>query len=60
MLEHGEDDADVKIQDRTTIDPDNAPSRTGRSRTKIEVENVPHGQYAVVSVKQLAASCAAR
>ena len=58
MLEHGEDDADVKIQDRTTIDPDGAPSRTGRSRTKIEVENVPHGQYAVVAVKQLAASCA--
>jgi hypothetical protein len=57
MLERGEDDAEVKIQDRTTVDPDNAPSRTGRSRTKIEVENVPHGQYAVVSVKQLATSC---
>jgi hypothetical protein len=58
MLERGEDDADVKIQDRTTVDPDNGPSRTGRSQTKIEVENVPHGQYAVVSVKQLATTCA--
>ena len=58
MLERGEDDADVKIQDRTTVDPDNGPSRTGRSQTKIEVENVPHGQYAVVSVKQLAMTCA--
>jgi hypothetical protein len=60
MLKPGEDDADVKIEDRTTIDPDDAPSRTGRSRTKIEVEDVPHGQYAVVSVKQLAAACASR
>ena len=59
MLEPGEDDADVKIQDRTTVDPDNAPSRTSRSQTKVEVENVPHGQYAVVSVKALAAPCAA-
>ena len=58
MLEPGEDDADVKIQDRTTVDPDHAPARTGRSQTKIEVENVPHGQYAVVSVKALAAPCA--
>src|SRR5688572_16384559 len=59
MLEPGEDDADVKINDKTTVDPDNAPSRTGRSQTKIEVENVPHGQYAVVSVKALASACAA-
>jgi hypothetical protein len=58
MLEPGEDDADVKINDKTTVDPDNAPSRTGRSQTKIEVENVPHGQYAVVSVKALASACA--
>jgi hypothetical protein len=58
MLERGEDDADVKIEDRTTVDPDDAPARTGRSRTKIEVENVPHGQYAVVSVTALASSCA--
>jgi hypothetical protein len=60
MLHPGEDDADVKIEDRTTVDPDDAPERTGRSKTKIEVEDVPHGQYAVVSVKDLAASCASR
>ena len=60
MLERGEDDADVKIHDRTTVDPDHAPARTGRSETKIEVENVPHGRSAVVSVKTLAAPCAAQ
>ena len=60
MLDPGEDDTDVKIEDRTTIDPDDGPDRTGRSRTKIELEDVPHGQYAVVSVKDLAVPCAAR
>lgn len=57
VLEPGEDDAEVEIKDRTTIDPDDAPSRTERSRTRVEVENVAHGEYAVVSVKTLAPSC---
>jgi len=60
MLDPDEGDTDVKIEDRTTVDPDNAPARTGRSKTEIEIENVPHGQYAVVSVKDLAASCTSR
>ena len=60
MLDPGEDDTDVRVEDRTTIDPDDAPERTNRSKTKIEVEDVPHGHYAVVSVKDLASSCASR
>jgi hypothetical protein len=60
MLDPREDDTEVKIEDRTTIDPDDAPDRTTRSKTEIEVEGVPHGQYAVVAVKQLATSCATR
>ena len=59
-LDPGEDDADVKINDRTTVDPDNAPSRTGRSQAKIEVEHLPPGQFAVVSVTSLAQACATR
>lgn len=59
-LDPGEDDADVTITDKTTVDTDDAPSRTGRSQTKIEVEGLRHGQYAVVSVKALATPCAAR
>ena len=59
MLHKGEDDADVKIKDKTTVDPDNGRARTGRSETKIEVENVPQFAYTVVSVKALAAPCAA-
>jgi hypothetical protein len=58
-LDPGEDDAEVKIKDKTTVDPDDAPARTGRSQTKIEVEGLKHGQYAVVSVKALATPCAA-
>lgn len=60
MLDPGEDDTDVKIEERTTIDPDDAPDRTARSKTKIEIENVPHGQYSVVAVKDLATPCPSR
>lgn len=57
MLHPGEDDADVEVKDKTTVDPDDAPERTRRSRTEIEIEDVPHGQYTVVSVKRLADRC---
>lgn len=60
VLEPDEDDAKVKIEDKVTVDPDNGRERTSRSRTEVEVENVPHGQFAVVSVKPLAGACAAR
>ena len=59
MLNRGEDDADVKIKDKTTVDPEHGRAQTGRSETKIEVEDVPQFAYTVVSVKALAASCAA-
>jgi hypothetical protein len=59
MLEPGEDDAEVKVRERTTVDPDNAPSRTGRSKTEVEVENVRHGQLAVVSIKAMTQPCVA-
>ena len=60
MLDPREDDAEIEINERTTIDPDDAPDRTKRSKTEIEIEDVPHGQYAVVAMKQLASSCATR
>jgi hypothetical protein len=58
MLNPGEDDAEVKIEDKTKIDRENAPDRTQRSKTKIEVEGASHGQYSVVSVKDLGTPCA--
>lgn len=57
VLEPGEDDAEVEIKDKTTVDPDEGPERTSRSRTEVEVENVPHGRFAVVAVKPLGTSC---
>ena len=57
MLKPGEDDADVKIKDKTKVDRDDAPDAKAQSTTKVEVEGVPHGQYAVVAVKPLAGAC---
>jgi hypothetical protein len=57
MLHPGEDDADVKIKDTTTVDRDDASDTTKRLNTKIEVEDARHGEYTVVSVKPLAGTC---
>lgn len=51
-------DADVTIEEKTTVDPDNGRDTTTRSRTKIEVTRAEPGQYTVVSVTPLGASCA--
>jgi hypothetical protein len=57
MLDPGEDDTDVKIKDKTTVDPEGKPDKTTRTETKIEIEDVPHGEYTVVAVKKLAEVC---
>jgi hypothetical protein len=60
MLDPGEDDSNVKIDDRTTVDPDEAPETTRRTRTKIEVDGARHGEYTAVSVKALTGTCPSR
>ena len=55
----GHKDADVTINDKTTVDPEHGRDRTDRSTTKVEIERAPLGQYTVVSVKPLGGSCAA-
>ena len=54
----GHKDADVTINDKTTVDPERGRDSTSRSRTTVEVERAPLGQYTVVSVKQLSDTCA--
>jgi hypothetical protein len=54
----GHKDADVTINDKTTVDPENGRDRTERSKTKVEIERGPLGQYTVVSVKPLGGTCA--
>jgi hypothetical protein len=55
----GHKDADVTIDDKTTVDPERGRDSASRSKTKVEVERGPLGQYTVVSVKPLAGTCAA-
>jgi hypothetical protein len=55
----GHKDADVRIDEKTTVDPENGRDRTERSKTKVEIERGPIGQYTVVSVKPLSGTCAA-
>jgi FlaG/FlaF family flagellin (archaellin) len=55
----GHKDADVTIDDKTTVDPERGRDRTERSKTKVEVERGPLGQYTVVSVRPLGGTCAA-
>ena len=57
MLKPGENDADVKIKDKTKVSSDDARDAKAESKAKIEVQGVPHDQYAVVAVKPLAGTC---
>jgi hypothetical protein len=57
MVDPDHRDADVKIEEKTTVDPDRGRDTTRRSRTKIEVERGAPDQYTVVSVTPLGASC---
>jgi hypothetical protein len=56
----GHKDADVRIDDKTTVDPERGRDSTSRSKTKVEIERGPLGQYTVVSVKSLGNTCAAK
>lgn len=55
----GHKDADVTIDDKTTVDPERGRDSTSQSKTKVEVGRGPLGQYTVVSVKALAGTCSA-
>jgi hypothetical protein len=56
----GHKDADVTIKDKTSADRDAAPDSTERSKAKTEVPRTAAGQYTVVALKHLSASCAAQ
>jgi hypothetical protein len=57
MVDPDEDDADVKIEEKTTVDPARGDDKTKRSRTEIEIDNDSGRPYTVVSVKPLGSSC---
>ena len=57
MVDPDHHDADVKIKERTTVDPENGRDMTARSKTKVEVARTGAGQYTVVSVTPLGGPC---
>ena len=50
-------DAEVKIEDKTTVDPAYGSDRTNRSKAKVEVGRGAYGGFTVVSVKPLGSPC---
>jgi hypothetical protein len=57
IVEAGHGDADVKIEQKTNVNPDHGDDSTTRSKTKVELPKSPHGQYSVVSVNPMAGTC---
>jgi hypothetical protein len=53
----GDDDAKVKIEDRTKTDVDDAPDSTVRSKTKLELPRGATARLMAISVKQVAPNC---
>jgi len=57
MVDPDHKDAEVKIEEKTTVDPDNADSRTKRSKSEVEIERGAHGHYTVMTVKPMGTAC---
>ena len=57
-VEQGHGDADVKIKDKTKVDPENSPDTKSRSTTKLELPRSPAGQYTVMSITPTGSRCA--
>ena len=60
MVKQGRGDADVKIKDKTTVDPEHGRDTTARATTKLEVPRGAPGQYTVIALRTLADTCTAR
>jgi hypothetical protein len=57
---HGDDDADVTVEERTKVDNEDAPDATVRSKTKTELPIGATSRLMAISVKPLASTCASR
>ena len=58
-VQPGHKDGEVTVRDETKVDPEHGRDHTSSSKTKVEIERGPLGQYTVVSVKPLGGTCAA-
>ena len=57
MVDPDHNDAEVKIEEKTSVDPERGDTKTRRSRTEVEIDNDAGVQYTVMSVKPLGTSC---
>ena len=57
MLDPDEKDAEVKIEDKVRVDPDNADSSSKRTKTEVEIERGAAGHYTVMTVKPMGGAC---
>lgn len=53
----GDDDAKVKVEDKTKVERDNAPDSKSKTTTKSEIARGPNAQFAVTSVKMISPVC---
>jgi len=58
MVKAGSGDADVKIKDKTKVDPEDAPDTKAKTTTKLELPRSNAGQYTVMSITPTGARCA--
>jgi hypothetical protein len=57
MVEQGHGDADVKIKEKTNVDPEHGADHTTTSKSKIELPKSSAGAYTVVSVTPMSGAC---
>ena len=56
----GDDDAKIKVEEKTKAEIDNAPDAKSKSKTKVDVPRGASPQLAVTSVKMVGATCIAQ
>ena len=58
VLDPGEKDAEVKVEEKVSVDPEHADKSSKRTKTEIEVEGpAAHGQFTVMTVKSAGGPC---
>ena len=58
MVKAGHGDADVKIKEKTKVDPENAPDAKSQSKTKLELPRTTAGEYTVMALTPTGRRCA--
>lgn len=58
MVKPGHGDADVKIKEKTKVDPEHAPDSKSQSKTKLELPRTAAGEYTVMALTPTGRRCA--